>query len=391
MGWFLKTASAATFSLMLLGTANAQPSDPAAAATASKKGSFDHLSFTVRSMTLQGSSTSFNIDKDGNYTITTDGGMAHFIMIRGKGQLSASELQSLENSLAKMKAASASGNLPGIVPGSPEFTISYDEGGTTTSVNGAVNVHGAIADAKSNHQDVTAWKAVAPFVTKFQTLETALEKAYNPTLPAPDKKPAFDELSIEERNSWTGGVDKLTVNKDGTYKLERSLGQTTLTGTLSKQQLDAIVKAYDQNTLAADNGKSVGGYIPDDTMFTVTAKEGANSYSVNGSVDSTNLGPLEALEKVLVGDVNALQPPAVKPIAAKDATDQKDESLLGKAKSFFSDSWSKLLGNRDAVKAAAATDAGRPSRTAGMSGLLTDRVVDGATKADGKDAASDGR
>src|SRR5581483_5764295 len=104
MGWFFKTASAASFSLLLLGTANAQPADPAAA-VAKKSASFDHLSFTVRQMTLQGASTSFNIDKDGNYTVTTDGGMAHFIMIRAKGQLSSSQMQSLENALAKMKTA----------------------------------------------------------------------------------------------------------------------------------------------------------------------------------------------------------------------------------------------------------------------------------------------
>jgi hypothetical protein len=400
MSWLFKTASAATFSLFLVGTVNAQPADPAAA-VAAKKASFDHLSFSVRQMTLQGSSTNFNIDKDGNYTITTDGGMAHFIMIRAQGKLSASQLQSLENSLAKMSASGASGNLPGLVPGSPEFTISYESGGKTKTVSGAWNTKGAIEEAKQNGQDVSAWKTVAPFVNKFNLMETALEKAYNPTAPAPDKKPAFDELSIEERNSWTGGVDKLTIDKDGTYKLERSLGQSTLTGKLTKAQLDAIVKAYDHNTLAADNGKLVGQVIPDDTMFTITSKEGGNTYKVNGSVDATTLGPLQALEKVLVGDVNSLQPPVAKPLVAKDANkdqnakDQsapKDESLLGRAERFFGGAWDSLLGNKDAVKAAATADnAGRPSRTAGMGGLLADRVVDGSAKADGKDAAADGK
>lgn len=390
---FLKlTAQAATISLLFFGVANAQPADPATASAAAKA-SFDNMSFTVRSVTLQGSSTSFNIDKDGNYTVVTDGGMAHFIMIRAKGKLTSSQLKSLETAVAKLKAGKAEGNLPGIVPGSPEFTLSYEEGGKTTSVNGAVNMKGAIDSAKQNHQDVSLWKVVEPIVNKVQTLETAVEKAYNPVAPAPDSKPKFDELSIEERNSWTGGVDRLTIQPDGTYKLERSLGQSTLTGKLTKAQLDKIVKAYDQNTLAADNGKMVGGYIPDDTMFTITAKEGGKTYKVNGSVDSSKLGPLQALEKVLVGDVNSLQPPAAKPIDVK-TEDKKDEGLLAKASSFFSDTWNKFLGNKDAVKTAATTgvDAnGRPSRTTGMSSALADRVRDGAAKADGKDAAADGK
>jgi hypothetical protein len=323
-------------------------------------------------MTLQGASTTFNINKDGSYTIETDGGMAHFIAIRAQGTLSASQLKSFENGLAKMQSGpKLPANLPGIVPGSGEFTITWDGG----SVSGAVNAKGAIDDAKQNGQDVSAWKLVEPMLTKFQSSEAALEKAYNPTAVAPDKKAPFDSLSIEEHNSWTGGVDKLTVKPDGSYTLERSLGQSTLTGTLTADQLASLTKAYKQNTLAADNGKMIGGLIPDDTQFTITASEGGKTYSVNGSVDSSQLGPLQAIEKALVGDVNGLQPPVAKPIAAPgDDTGPKLGVPTGPDHKIVD----PILVDRGA-------------RSTGMSKVLTDRVKDGSADADGKggDAAKD--
>lgn len=374
--WIFRTATAASFSLLFLGSPTSVHAQDNTAAVA--PAGFSGLSFTVRSATLMGSSTSFNIQADGSYTITTDGGMAHFIMIRGQGKLSPSQLKSIETAVSKLDKATPPASLPGLVPGSEGFTISWDG----KSTGGALNMKEAIADAKQRGLDVSAWKAVEPIVTKINSLETKLESSYNPVKPAPEKKADFDSVTIEERNSWTGGTTKLTVNGDGTYTLERPLGQSTLTGTLTKSQLDKLTKAYNEQALSADNGKFVGSVIPDDTLFTITAKEGGKTYTVNGAMDSKNLGPLQQLENVLAGDANKFQPPAAAPL--------KDASVPDDAKKFFDGVSAARAGATpaDAAKAAAAL---RTARTTGMSGSLDARVNGEADKADGKEIQVDGK
>ncbi len=364
MNWLFKTASAASLSFMLLGPAYALPDGTTAAATASAKGSFSGVSLTVHSMTLEGASTTFDIKSDGSYTVTTQGGIAKFIEINAQGKLSSSELTSLRNALSKVQKADPPANLPGLVPGSPGFDISWSEGGKPMSTGGATNVKAAIQDAEQNHQDVSAWKAVAPLLTKMQTLQTSLEKSYNPVKPAPADKSKFDQLTIEEQNTWNGSTTKLAVNGDGSYTLTSSLSSTPVTGTLTADQLAALNKAYDANAIQANDGKMVGGLIPDDTEFKITATQGGQTFAFNGSVDSSSLGALQSLEKALVGDVNAVQAPVAQPLA-KDAD------------------------GKDATPADAAM--GRPARTPGMSAELQGMVQQGADKSDGKDAADAGK
>jgi hypothetical protein len=370
---FFKSVSAAMLSLLLAGSAYAGPS-------------FGGVTLTVHDMTLQGASTSMVVDKDGNYTITTDGGMAHFIAIRGKGKLTAEQMSSIETYLEKADKANPPANLPGIVPGAAGFTISWDG---NHSVSGSTNVAGAIEDAKQNHQDVSGWTAMKPLFTKLSSLETALEKAA-PTLTAPDdatKKAAlpFDELKIHESSLiGPGGVpptSTLTIKSDGSYTLDHTgnpaLGQkdTSITGQLTPDQIASLAKAYKANTLAADNGKSVGGLIPGDSEFTITASEGGKTYTVQGPVDSKKLGPLQALEKVLVGDVSGLHPAVAQPL-------DKDSSIPESSTKFFDD----VSASRTAISARDGV-----ARTAGLSGVLKARVDGESSKADGKEVGEDGK
>jgi hypothetical protein len=370
MSSFFKIASAAALSLFVAGGAYAD--------------GFDGVVFRTTEATLIHPSTVFSVDKDGNYTITTDGGMAHFVKIDAQGKLSASQLQSLENALDRMAKASPAASLPGMVPGSPEFSITYQ--GKT--INGAVNFKAAIEDATQNgNKDAASiWKPVEPVLKKMTSLETSLQKDYNPVAPDPTKKDKapFDELKIETHSSWTNTSQTLTVKSDGSYTLERGLGQSTLTGTLTDTQMQELIKAYNQKTVQADNGKMVGGMVPDDNSFTITAQEGGKTYSFNGFVDSQNLGPVASLEKALVGDVNVLQPPVAKPLtadAAKDNGPSKTDGLIGGV--------DKASGSSvaDVAKAAAATLGGRTA-TDGAA-VLQGRVDGAKDAADGKDAASE--
>lgn len=379
MRWFVKTASAAALSLCLLAPAHAAPNgdhDPGIVPTSAggsavpesaiAKGQFDDLHLTISNGGMDGGSTVMDIGKDGSYTVFENGGMAHFVILKAQGKLSDADLKALEGQVNKAIAAKPPANMPGLVPGSPEFTISWKQGSSSGTVSGATNTKAAIADAKSRGLDVSDWKVVASLLKKFQGVEDKAITDYKPTLPTPDKKAAFDEISIEEHNSWTGGVDKLTVKADGSYTLERSLGQSTLTGVLSKTQLDAIVKAYDSGVMKTEDGKMVGGMIPDDTSFTITSSEGGKTYKVNGFVDSQNLGDLAKLERALVGDVNSLQPPVAKPI---DKTAEKDKTAAAD-------------GVTDAIKNRGAGETG--PRT-GMGTILEDRTREG----EGKDKAGD--
>ncbi|HZU95295.1 MAG TPA: hypothetical protein VFF73_01200 [Planctomycetota bacterium] len=367
MSSFFKIASAAALSLFVAGGAYAD--------------GFDGVTFRTTEATLMAPSTTFSVDKDGKYTITTDGGMAHFVRIDAQGQLSAAQLKSLENALDKMAKANPVASMPGLVPGSPEFSITY--GGKT--INGAVNFKAAIEDATQNGNEEAAiiWKPVEPVLKKMTSLETSLQKNANPVAPDPAKKDKapFDELQIQTRNSWTGATETLTVKSDGSYTLDRGLGQSPLSGSLSSAQLSELEKAYSLKTVKAENGKMVGGLIPDDTTFRITATEGGQSYWFTGSVDSGNLGPVAKLEKALVGDANVLQPPVAKPLAdpaAKDNGPSKTDGLIGGV---------DKANVADAAKAAAATLGSRGS-SAGAD-LVKARVDGAKDAADGKDAASE--
>jgi len=378
MKWLFRTASAAALSFFLLGSAYAG-------------GSFQGVTLTVHDMTLMGASTSMNIDANGNYTVTTDGGVAQFIAIRAKGTLTPDQIKSLQNMISKADAGNPPADLPGLVPGSPGFTISWNDNGTQRTVSGATNIKAAIEDAKQQHEDISGWTVMKPFFTKLSTLESSVEKAYNPVAPVSGKKAPFDELKIEETSTFgPGGVPPthtLDVKSDGSYTLtttgDPALGQktTTISGQLTADQLASLVKAYKQNTLAKDNGKYVGGLVPDANEFTITATEGGKTYSVRGSVDGNKLGPLQALEKVLNGDLTDLHPTAAQPL-------EKDSSIPDDATSFFNRSSASRTAESPSTIASARAE--RASRTDGLNGVLKSRVEGEAAKTDGKEVTEDG-
>ncbi len=351
----LGAASAAALSICLIGTARAQDS---------------RLTYSVQSPTLQGSSTAFNIDLDkGDFTIVTDGGVAHFMMVRAQGTLKANELQSLVGAFNRLVKSKPPASLPGVVMGAGSFTLdwsdngsedsNYTHTGSTGTVTGSSNVKGAIEEAKQRGLDTQAWDGVAPLIQKLQALEPKLEKDYqkgvknlakatddeakrNPgsVVDGPDLFP-FQSLSISLESSWGAGTDSLSIDKNGNFKLTRSLGQSTITGTLTGDQERRIESAYKVNVLARDNGKTLGKMVPDGSIFTVSATEGGKSYTVKGFVDGGKLGPLETLEKALLGTLEGEEPPAAAPRpvvvgsvppAAASALDAASSSALASGK-----------------------------------------------------------
>jgi hypothetical protein len=368
MGSFFRTASAVALSLFLAGGAYADP--------------FAGVTFRVTQSTLIHPSEVLSVDADGNYTLTQDGGMAHFVRVLSQGKLSKSQLSSLQKALDKMSAKSPPSQLPGMVPGSPGFEITYD--GKT--ISGAVNFKGAIEEAMQNGNEEAGiiWKPVEPVLQKLQSLESSLANSGSVTPPkAPDKSDApFDQLKIEMTNPWSGMDETLTVNKDGSYSLTRAGRQpgTTLTGTLSPEQMKELVKAYNAKAVQADNGRLVGAPIPDASIFTITATEDGKTYSFNGSVESQNLGPVAALEKALVGDATKI----VTPAAATADPNKIDTTTVPRDTGGVDGS---TAGNGPKFPIDTVTTP--RARTAGLSGTLTTRIDAATGEADGKDAATD--
>jgi hypothetical protein len=364
MGSFFRTASAVALSLFLAtGAAHADP--------------FAGVTFRVSQMTLIHPSEVFSVDADGNFTITEDGGMAHFVRVINQGKLSKSQLSSLQRALDKMAAKSPPAQLPGMVPGSPGFEITYD--GKT--ISGVTNVKAAIDEAEQNGNEEAAiiWKPVQPVLSKLQALETSLSTPVTPPT-APDKSDApFDDLKMEITNPWSGMDETLTVNKDGSYSLARAGRQpgTTLTGTLSPEQMKELVKAYNLKAIKADDGHLVGAPIPDASLFTITATEGGKTYSFNGSVESNGLGAVAALEKALVGDASKIvnPAPAADPNKIDTTTVPRDTGGVD----------GSTGGNGPKFP----IDTVTTPRTTGLSGTLSTRIDAATGEADGRDAATD--
>jgi hypothetical protein len=349
---------------MFLGTAHAQPSTTPAAA-AKPGATFDSLSLRIGNALPDGSTTTMTIKGDGSYEVTTAGNMAHFIAIDAQGQLSAPELASLQNALAKVQKADPPANLPGLVPGSSGFTISWSQAGKQGSTGGSTNIAGALQDAKQQGLDASAWTAVAPLFKKLDSLESSVEQSSKAPAAAPDKKP-FDDLTFK----WTdpnidprlGNVTTLAVKADGSYTLERPLGQSTLTGTLTPAQLKSIVASYDPSNIQRDAGYSVSG-----ANVTIVADQGGKSYTVQGIIPTPGMtlngepivpgGDFVGLMTALESVSNQVQPSVAHP----PTLDGKDDTV------------------------------GRPSRTPGMSSQLQGLVEQGAAKSDGKDAVDGGK
>jgi len=226
------------------------------------------------------------------------------------------------------------------------------------------------------------------------TLKTAALPPANPVV-NPTKSDKFDKIEIETQNPWTQWKDFLTINPDGTYTYTRG-GPDVLapeTGKLTPAQLAAIEKSFDANTLAADNGKTIGTMIPDGTLSTITATVNGKAYTVNAYADAKNLGPLAGLEKALMGDLSSVQP-KVAPAAADTQGKKSDGGFLNQVGDFFGsvgDTISGWFGGKKSATVAKTSDetvdSVRGVRSKGMSGALSTDIQGATDAADGKDVA----
>lgn len=126
-------------------------------------------------------------------------------------------------------------------------------------------------------------------------------------------KASFTSIRYQTFNSWTGTTSTFTVSADGSYTLDNGLG-SKFSGKLSPAQLSALRSGLTKADLKGNDGKQVGGMVPDDTSFQIRETEGGKTYKISGFVDSANLGVVKSLVSSLQDAVNKAQPPAAHPI-----------------------------------------------------------------------------
>jgi hypothetical protein len=115
--------------------------------------------------------STLTVKANGDYTLTTTGDPALGQKTQTyQGQLSADQMKSLNSAFKKASDASLPKEMPGLMPGGPEFTI------TMTSAGKDQTVQGAVAGQKAG-QGAAEWAALQPLLSKLESVQTQAESA----------------------------------------------------------------------------------------------------------------------------------------------------------------------------------------------------------------------